>query len=439
MDAPQRGADESPEFPVKYSILTFGCKVNQYDGQAMREALGAFFEEAAPGERADIVVVNTCTVTSEADRQGRQAMRRARRDHPGAAIVAAGCYARRMEGESGTGGLADLVARGPGAGPVIDALGLAARGRRGIASFRGHSRAFVKVQDGCDRRCSFCVVPSVRGRSVSRPAREIAAEVGGLAGAGYREVVLCGVCLDAYRDPGGRGGLARLVEKLVRVEGLARLRLSSLYPGRVDPALIALVTGHPKVCRHAHLPVQSGSDRVLRAMRRGYTADGVRTLAAALRAGEPRMGLTADVIAGFPGETDADARETERLLEECGFQRLHLFPFSPRPGTPAASLPRPPADAVRERMGRLRALEARLLAAAGEREVGAEAEVVVESRLRDGWRRGLADNYHTVTFRGGASRPGTLVRLRITGAAGGELRGVAARGGNRWTTASSAR
>ena len=432
---------------MKFSILTFGCKVNQYDSQEMREALGAFMEEAHRGEPAEVVVVNTCTVTAEADRQSRQAMRRLRRTNPSARIIASGCYARRASEELLKDGLADAVARGTGPGPLLDALGLSApknSGRRGIGGFAGHARAFVKVQDGCDRRCAFCIVPLVRGKSESRPAGDIINEVRGLAGGGVPEVVLCGVRLNAYRDPQGGGKLASLVQSLLDIpelvrpskdgrdlahSGRARLRLSSIYPGDVEPELVELLAGHPRMCRHAHLPIQSGSDPVLRAMRRGYTAADIKALAGGLRRLSPSLGLTADIIAGFPGETEEDVRATMELLAECGFHRLHLFPFSARPGTPAAALEPVPAPLIKERMGRLAELGRSLLIKSQEKEVGREAEVVVEARERGGWRRGVTGNYHTVMFQGAAGVAGAIARLKITGIEDGALRGVPAGGG----------
>jgi len=323
------------------------------------------------------------------------------------------------------------VAIGTGPGPLLDALGLGGggiAGRPGIRRFDGHARAFVKVQDGCDRRCSFCIVPLVRGGSLSRPADDIVGEVRGLAESGVPEVVLCGVRLNAYRDPATDGGLASLLIRLLDLPGLARLRLSSLYPGNVEPGLVSLLAEHPKMCRHAHLPVQSGSNAVLHAMRRGYTAADIRALTAELRHRSPRMGLTADIIVGFPGETDADARATAELLADSGFHRLHLFPFSARPGTPAASMAPVPAGAVKERMAMLSELGRRLLGESQEKEVGRETEVVVEARERGGWRRGVTGNYHTVMFRGVSGPAGALARLRITGIEDGALHGVPAGG-----------
>ena len=388
--------------------------------------------EAGRGEKAEVVVVNTCTVTAEADRQSRQAMRRIRRGNPGAKIIASGCYARRASDELIGEGLADAVVQGTGPGPLLDALGMPGKKgapRRGIGGFAGHARAFVKVQDGCDRRCAFCIVPSVRGKSESRPAIEIIEEIRGLARGGVPEVVLCGVRLNAYRDPENGGKLASLVEGLLAIPELNRLRLSSIYPGDVEPELVALLAGHPRMCRHAHLPVQSGSDSVLQAMRRGYTAGDIRALAGELRRIAPNMGLTADIIAGFPGETDGDVRATMDLLADCGFHRLHLFPFSARPGTPAAALKPVSAPLIKERMGMLAELGKTLLIKSQEKEVGREAEVVVEARERGGWRRGVTDNYHTVMFQGASGSAGALARLRITGIEDGALRGVPAGGG----------
>jgi len=242
-------------------------------------------------------------------------------------------------------------------------------------------------------------------------------------------VVLCGVRLNAYHDPEKGGKLASLVEGLLAIPELNRLRLSSIYPGDVEPALIGLMATHPRMCPHAHLPVQSGSDPVLRAMRRGYTAGDIRTLAGELRRLNPSMGLTADIIAGFPGETEGDVRATMELLKECGFHRLHLFPFSARPGTPAAGLEPVPDPSIKERMGMLAELGKTLLINAQEKEIGRETEVVVEARERGGWRRGVTGNYHTVLFRGPAGAAGTLAKLRITGIADGSLRGVPAGGG----------
>ncbi|MEK7765852.1 MAG: radical SAM protein, partial [bacterium] len=299
--------------------------------------------------------------------------------------------------------------------------------RFSISRFQGHARAFVKGQDGCDRRCSFCVIPSIRGSNTSRALPEIREEVRGLLDGGIPEIVLCGVRLNAYRDPSTSSGLAALVRALVGLPDLRRLRLSSVYPGRLDPELVELLAAHPAVCKHLHLPFQSGSDAVLRAMRRGYAAADVIVLADELRRRCPDFGLTADVLGGFPGETDADADATARIADAGGFHKLHLFPFSARPGTPAASLEPVPAAGGAARIARRAALGDRLRDEAQERLVGREAEVVVEGRPRAGLFRGLTGTYHHVRF-ADAAFAGSVARVRVSGRAAGELAGEVVHG-----------
>jgi len=414
---------------VKFRTVSFGCKVNQYETQMMREVAGAFFEEAGDGEAPDAVLVNTCSVTAEADRQARQALRRARKKFPDARVIAAGCYARRPGVDLVGDGLADRIVAAPTSDAILAAFDLAdgplaktAPAEAGITRFDGHTRAFVKVQDGCDRRCSFCVVPLIRGESTSRPAADVAAEVGRLAAGGVPEVVVCGIRLNAYRDPESGGGLAALLRRMLAESESVRFRLSSLYPGELDPEVIGLFIEDPRVVKHLHLPVQSGSDRVLKDMRRGYSSGDVLEMVRRLKAGCPDAGLTADVIAGYPTETEEDVAATIGLIEECGFHKLHLFPFSPRPGTPAAKLKPLPAAVVKERMARLAGVEARLLERSLERQVGREVNVTVEGRPADGWWKGLTESYHRVRVKG-PSTPG-LARVRISGVEGKSLLAV---------------
>lgn len=413
---------------MKFQTVTFGCKVNQYETQMMRELLGQFFEEAGRGERADLVLINTCSVTAEADRQARQAMRRARTRQPGAKVVVAGCYARRPGVDLVAEGLADSVVSAPSAEALLTALGLG--GVRpvptdGITKFDGHARAFVKVQDGCDRRCSFCVIPLIRGDSTSRPVAELVREITGLAVSGVPEVVLCGVRLNAYRDPASGLRLTGLLESLIAIPELRRLRLSSLYPGKLEPELIELIASNPKICKHLHLPIQSGSDAVLKAMRRGYTAADILEPVARLRARCPELGLTADILVGFPGETDEDLEATEAVIATCGFHKLHLFPFSSRPGTPAEKLEPLPDAVVDARMARLKAFGDRLFAASLLEQVGRETDIVIESTPRTGGWRALTDSYHPVRLPGNDWQAGTAARIRVTGVAAGELTGIA--------------
>jgi tRNA A37 methylthiotransferase MiaB len=220
--------------------------------------------------------------------------------------------------------------------------------------------------------------------------------------------------------------LGGLLAALVALPELRRLRLSSLYPGKLGPNLIELVGGHPKICKHLHLPIQSGADPVLKAMRRGYTAADILGSVAKLRDRCPGLGLTADILVGFPGETDADVEATESVIATCGFHKLHLFPFSVRPGTPAEKLPPLPEAVIEARMARLRAFGDRLFAASLQDQVGRETEVVLESTPRNGGWRALTETYHPVRLTGAEWKAGTAARIRVTGVADGELIGVAA-------------
>jgi len=415
---------------LKFSAVTLGCKVNQYDTQMMRELLGLFWEEAREGEGSGLVVVNTCVVTAEAERQSRQALRRARRGNRGATVVAAGCLARIAGRSLVESGLADKVAVSATPEAFIASLSLPVPPQkgRGITGFAGRTRAFLKVQDGCDRRCTYCIVPLARGSSVSRSAEEVVSEAARLAAGGVPELVICGVRLNAYRDPGNGTGLYGLLSRVLDAAPCVRLRLSSVYPGKVEEGLLDLLTDHPRVCRHVHLPVQSGSEKILKAMGRGYRAADVAGLVARLRRRCPRIGLTADVIVGFPGESERDFGDTLGLVTECGFHQTHIFPFSPRPGTPAERMvPAVPDQAVRDRIRRLRVLDKELLVKSMLKMKASEAQVVVEKKVRDGFMSGLTDTYHRVKIKG-TSACGGILRTRITGISGFDLVGVPAEG-----------
>ncbi|MBM4050989.1 MAG: tRNA (N(6)-L-threonylcarbamoyladenosine(37)-C(2))-methylthiotransferase MtaB, partial [Planctomycetes bacterium] len=366
-------------------FITLGCKVNQYETQALREALrGRGYVEAAPGQRADVCVINTCTVTQTSDDKCRQAIRRAIREHPGATVVVTGCYAeaepealRRIEGvavvvpQHDKGRLADIVEGlpqrsrrqttqhegheaheekhedhevGPSALMSLPVLrGLRVSGELSISGFEGHTRAFLKIQDGCDARCSYCIVPLVRGPVRSRPLEAIQREAERLAANGYREIVLTGIHLGAYgRDTGGRPGLCDVIEGLLDVPGLERIRLSSIEVNEFTDRLLALAVGSSKLCPHFHFPLQSGDDEILRAMNRTYTAAEYLSVLDRARARIERPSFTTDVMVGFPGEGERHFQNTLDVCRRAGFSRMHIFPFSPRPGTPAATMPNRP-------------------------------------------------------------------------------------------------
>ncbi len=447
---------------MQVSIRTFGCKANQYDGERMRQELEARGAVHADhwGE-ASVCVVNTCTVTNQADAEARRFIRRVRRENPGVRVVVVGCSAalraseyRGMPEVAGVVeghdplAVADAVGALPGApsgpGPAGDPVLVQLGTRKGLDAmdqepvggeilFRreGATRGWLKIQDGCDRKCSFCATRLARGASRSRSPSQVVAEARALATV-HPELVLTGIHIGHYgRDlpePTSLGGL--LAELLERVPGV-RFRLGSVEATEVDDLLLELLAGSGgQVAPHLHMPLQSGADPVLRRMRRWHTRDDYRSRALEIveamaahgpttRTGGPVLGLGADIITGFPGETDADHRATVALVEELPFTYLHVFPFSPREGTPAAELVR--EMPVPQRVAAERARELREMGQAkGEAylasRVGAPVEVVVEGERPDGTAFGLTEDYVRLPVEGGQSgegrraRPGVIER-----------------------------
>ncbi len=419
---------------MRVAFVTFGCKVNQYETAAAREETlvsgrgedGAPAVEVSPGDEADVYVVNTCTVTARADQKCRQAIRRLGRRAPAARIVVAGCgvdssrdaYARlpgvsALVRNADKGRLAALLgAPVPEARPTI--------GLR-ISSFPGHARAFLKIEDGCHLDCTYCIIPRVRGDVASKPPHAVRAEAEALAASGHAEIVLTGVHLGGWgRDFSPRLHLADLLPRLADVPGLRRLRLSSIEVNEVTPEFVRVfgegASEAGPFAPHLHLPIQSGSDRVLRAMKRGYRRGQVARTVESLRRAVPGFAVTTDAIVGFPGETDEDARETESLCREIGVSKIHQFPWSPRPGTPAAGFPdRVAPPVVAERMARLGEIEREGARAAARAAIGEAVEVLVEepdpSDPADG--SGHAGSYLRATVAGAAGARGTMVRARV--------------------------
>ena len=329
------------------SIETHGCKLNQADSSALAaEFLEAGYRLAAPGESADVCVVNTCTVTHVADRKARQALRSARRRNPRATVVATGCYAQRSPQDLKGLDQVDLVLGNTQKSGLVSLVGdwrddtPAPRAAGSDAPLAGPSlvvrtRAAVKIQEGCDQVCAYCIVPKVRGRERSVPAGRIIAQIERHLANGYKEVVLTGTQLGTYGFDLEGVDLKGLVSRILDETGLARLRVSSLQPQEMDPGLIALWSD-PRLCPHFHMPLQSGSDAVLKRMRRRYTSELYAQAVDAIRQAVPHSSVTADVIVGFPGETHAEFEETVELCRRLRFASLHVFPYSVRPGTSAA-------------------------------------------------------------------------------------------------------
>ncbi len=431
-----------------FHTLTLGCKLNQFDTAAIEaELAGRGFGPQPNLERAEVVVVNTCTVTGKADAEARKLVRSVRRRNPDCLLLVTGCYAERepetlraIEGVDLVFGNVDKP-RLPG---LLDAVGLhhsgndvpaelatiatdqgdrgcdTPRALPGALHFGDRSRAFLRVQEGCDLRCSYCIIPQVRGNSRSVPVEAVLQALHGLQDAGYREVVLTGVNTgDWGRDLTPRLRLVDLLQSIFDRDSDVRIRLNSLEPRTVTDPLIDLFEREPRLVRHLQVPLQSGSPTILRRMRRNYRLSEYAERIEALRKRLPDIGLGADVIVGFPGETDELFEETYRFIAESPLNYLHVFSWSPRPGVPAASMEdRPHGTAVRERSRRLRELAVRLGLAFRLGLVGTTQEaVVLGDRRTDGRTRALTGNFVEVGIETTSElQRRSLVEVRITGA-----------------------
>jgi threonylcarbamoyladenosine tRNA methylthiotransferase MtaB len=425
---------------VTVAVSTLGCRLNQVDSQEMMGLLESHgFRPVSAEEPAEVYVVNTCTVTGRADVSDRQMIRRIARERPGALLVVTGCYAQTDPAAvAGIPGvdlvignqekhrlpelLASLVRRPSGAGRAVVQVGdIRAARTIPVAPFsrvHGRSRAFVKVQDGCQHRCAFCIVPAARGGSRSQDPEVVLEQIRALVEAGYREITLTGVDLGHYGwDLVPRVTLAALIRRIAEVPGLRWLRLSSVLPAYFTPELVEVVTGLPVVAPHLHIPLQSGSDRVLRLMRRPYNTRMYRRVVERLAVDIPELGLGADVIVGHPGETDQDFAETMALVGALPFSYLHVFAYADRKGTEAARLSeRVAAGAVRVRSQALRHLAREKSLAFRRRLQGQRREVLVlEARDRGtGLLAGLTANYVEVLFAGPAGLARRFVPVTVT-------------------------
>ncbi|MFA6092080.1 MAG: MiaB/RimO family radical SAM methylthiotransferase [Elusimicrobiota bacterium] len=370
---------------MRIFFKTFGCRVNQYETESLRARLlsGGVHSESPDYESAEVCILNTCTVTGEADKDALLLLRRISRRNPSARIVVTGCLATRAAEQVLQAAPAAQVVGNARKEELPALLGLSAQGcPAGSAGIeRNRSRAVIKVQDGCDMKCSYCIVPSVRPVLSSRAFPEVAAEVRALLAQGIQEIVLCGVRLGRCEMEGGKG-LLGLLSGLCALEGDFRIRLSSLEISDIGDAFLdGYAALGERVCPSFHLPLQSGSDSVLSRMNRCYRTAHFRARMQALRERLPGVAVFTDILCGFPGETDEEAAQTQAFIRELRFAGLHVFRFSARPGTPAADLPgrlNPPL--LRERAESLRALDGELRAAFAAEAVGSFRRVLVEER-----------------------------------------------------------
>ena len=418
---------------------TLGCKVNQYDTQAMRERFEvAGFRTVEFEDRADVYVVNTCTVTGTGDKKSMQTIRRCHRNNPDAAIVVTGCLAQRAADELKLPGVR-LVLGTQRRGEVVQLLAQALEQdcaliavetlrqapfeRLTVHAHEGHTRATMKIQEGCDRWCTYCIIPSVRGPIRSRPLDEIRAEAQSLAAAGFKEVVLTGIHLTSYgREQHGAITLLDAIRAVHEVEGIERIRLGSLEPVIVTGAFVQGIAAMPKVCHQFHLALQSGSDTVLARMRRRYTSGEFLAACAMLRGAFDDCALTTDVMTGFPGETEEEFAQTVDTCQRAGFARMHVFPYSEREGTKAAAMAGSVPRHIREERARqLIAVGKELERAALEGRIGKTDEVLIEEIDVQGRGTGYTGGYMRVHVQG--AQPGEIVRVRITGIENDELSG----------------
>jgi threonylcarbamoyladenosine tRNA methylthiotransferase MtaB len=389
--------------PRPVEIVDFGCRLNLVEGEAMRRA-------ARAGNA--LVVVNTCAVTAEAVRQARQTIRRLKREAPQREIVVTGCAAQI---DPATFAAMPEVARVLGNREKLEAHAFASRARIAVGdifarppalpavrSLEGHTRAFLAVQNGCDHRCTFCIIPRGRGNSHSMPLSEVLAAVEACLDEGVKEIVLTGVDLTAYGRDLGAPGLGRLVKAILQAApSLARLRLSSIDCVEADSDLLEAMAAEPRLMPHLHLSLQSGDDIILKRMKRRHSRADAIGFCAEIRQARPDIVFGADLIAGFPTETDEMFKNTLALIEECGLTYLHVFPFSPRPGTPAAKMPQIEAATI--------AARAKCLRAAGESALARHLAAQVGKRLA------------LLTERGGTARAEDFTRVRIGDAQAGRL------------------
>jgi threonylcarbamoyladenosine tRNA methylthiotransferase MtaB len=412
---------------MSVEVVTLGCRLNAYESDVIRA-------RASEAGLSTAVIVNTCAVTAEAVRQSRQTIRKLRRDNPDAKIIVTGCAAQIDPERFGSMAEADLVI---GNREKLDARSYTADFLAGaprvvvndiassrpsaphfIAGFSGRTRAVLQVQNGCDHRCTFCIIPYGRGPSRSAGLGAVVAETKQLCAAGYREIVLSGVDLTAYGDGlPGRASLGTLVAALLKhVPELARLRLSSIDPGEVDELLLDLIGSEARLMPHFHLSAQSGDNLILKRMKRRHSREDAIRFCSDVRRRRPEAAFGADLIAGFPTETDAMFESTVQLVDDAGLSYLHVFPFSARKGTPAAKMPQLDRAIVKDRAFRLRTKGEQALAARLSTLIGCEQDVLVEDA-----GIGRTPCYARVQLTGDAT-PGTILRATITGSDGRLLR-----------------
>ena len=417
----------------RIGTMTLGCKVNHTETQAIEGLFQSAGYEVVPFEEAaEVYLINTCSVTHLGERKSRQSIRRAIRKAPNATIVVTGCYAQSAPGEiSGIEGV-DLIVGTQDRHKLIGWVKeqqqakkqqihvgdiLAAREFEDLpAREEGRSRAFFKVQEGCNQFCTYCIIPYTRGPLRSRSLEAVQREAENLSRQGFREVILTGIHLGAYGlDLPEKPSLADLMETVLKFFPTGRVRLGSLESVEVSPKLLNLIAENPRICRQLHLPLQSGTDKILKGMGRPYTVEKFRELLARIRENAPDIAVTTDIIVGFPGESEADFESTLEAVRGFGFSGIHVFPYSPRRGTPAAGFKEQVSEPEkRERVQRLQKLADEMSREFQRKFIGREVEVLWEEPGEDGKISGWSSEYIRIYGEASGHESGSIERLKVT-------------------------
>lgn len=426
----------------KAASFALGCKVNQYESEAIAELFAEKgYEIVGIDEEADVYVINTCTVTNFGDKKSRQLIRKVKRQNENAIVAVVGCYAQTapkelMEiagvnlviGTKDRAQIVEMVEQYDRANGVENHVSDIMKERvfepLSIQKLANRTRAYLKIQDGCSQYCSYCIIPYARGPIRSREPQEVVAVVKRLAENGFKEVVLTGIHVASYGKDRRDTSLLDILKQVHEVEGIERIRFSSIEPNVVTEEFAQTMAALPKVCDHFHLSLQSGCDKTLKEMNRKYDTEKYRQAVATLRKYLPKVALTTDIIVGFPGETEEDFRESYAFAEEIGFAKIHVFPYSPKRGTPAAARKDQLLNAVKsERSHTLIQLSDRMAADFLADAVGTDAEVLYERAVGDGIYEGHTTNYMKVHGRSEADLTNRIAKTHITRAEGEMLFG----------------
>ena len=424
----------------KIAFYTLGCKVNQSDTASMEGIFRrAGYEVVDFGSPADVYLINTCVVTNTGQRKSRQIINRAVRYNPLSLIVVTGCYPQTAPEEVRAIAGVDVIIGNQERARIVELVEQALENKQteildnvqkmtvdtkfeelGVGTETDKTRAFLKIQEGCNQYCTYCIIPYARGPLRSRSLESIRSEVAKLVEAGYKEVVLIGIHLGCYGKELAKEGkhitLYDAVQAVLSVEGMCRVRLGSLESVEVEPRLLELMANEPRLCKHLHLPLQSGCDKILQAMHRPYDTARFTQLLQQIRAQVPDVAITTDIIVGFPGETEEDFATTLAFAEKCGFAKMHIFPYSKRKGTPAEKMPNQVDEAVKgERAARLAAVDEKLHQAMLKQMVGKTEEVLFEQPVDAVHMEGLCGPYLRVVVPGTEELSNTIAKVRITG------------------------